>query len=101
MHPGPEQVYMAKVSSPKITDLGSLSWFKIYESGLLPGNKWATDVVNANGGNFNVKIPADIAAGYYLLRPETIGLHVAQSLGGAQFYMWVFPFKTRRWFLPC
>jgi Auxiliary Activity family 9 (formerly GH61) len=86
-HPGPEQVYMAKVSSPTTTDLGSLNWFKIYESGLLPGNKWASDIVNADGGNYSVKIPSDLAPGYYLLRPETIGLHVAETVGQAQFYM--------------
>jgi cellulase len=35
----------------------------------------------------NVKIPADIAAGDYLLRAEVIALHVAGSSGGAQLYM--------------
>jgi len=34
----------------------------------------------------NVKIPSDIPSGDYLLRAEAIALHVAGSLGGAQFY---------------
>jgi len=34
----------------------------------------------------NVLIPAEIPAGDYLLRAEAIALHVAGSLGGAQFY---------------
>jgi len=35
----------------------------------------------------NVKIPTDIPAGDYLLRAEALALHVASSIGGAQFYM--------------
>lgn len=34
-----------------------------------------------------VTIPKCIASGDYLLRAEHIGLHVAQSKGGAQFYL--------------
>jgi hypothetical protein len=37
--------------------------------------------------SFDVPIPKCIAAGDYLLRAEHIGLHVAQSRGGAQFYV--------------
>lgn len=32
-------------------------------------------------------IPRCIRSGFYLLRAEHIGLHVAQSSGGAQFYI--------------
>jgi hypothetical protein len=32
-------------------------------------------------------IPASLPAGDYLMRIEHIGLHVAQSAGGAQFYI--------------
>jgi hypothetical protein len=35
----------------------------------------------------NVKIPTNIRAGDYLLRAEALALHIASSLGGAQFYM--------------
>lgn len=48
---------------------------------------WGTDVLNANCGKADFKIPSDIAPGNYLLRAEVIALHVARSLGGAQFYM--------------
>jgi hypothetical protein len=37
--------------------------------------------------NPSVTIPSCIAPGDYLLRVEHIGLHVAQSVGGAQFYL--------------
>jgi len=87
-HHGPIQVYMTKVSDASSAD-GSTPWFKIYESGLLDPSTayWATDELNANCGLQSVKIPADIEPGDYLLRSEVIALHVASSVGGAQFYM--------------
>jgi cellulase len=48
---------------------------------------WGTRDLNNCCGRMNVKIPADIAAGDYLLRAEVIALHVAGSSGGAQLYM--------------
>lgn len=37
--------------------------------------------------NYDIKIPKCIAPGKYLMRNEAIALHVAQSKGGAQFYL--------------
>ena len=37
--------------------------------------------------NVTFTIPASLPAGDYLMRIEHIGLHVAQSAGGAQFYI--------------
>jgi hypothetical protein len=37
--------------------------------------------------SFTVTIPKCIPSGNYLLRVEHIGLHAAQSAGGAQFYI--------------
>ena len=37
--------------------------------------------------NYDIKIPSCIAPGKYLMRNEHIGLHTAQSAGGAQFYL--------------
>ena len=45
---------------------------------------WGTQVLNNNCGHFDVKIPAGITPGNYLLRAEVIALHVAGSVGGAQ-----------------
>ncbi|KDQ10133.1 glycoside hydrolase family 61 protein [Botryobasidium botryosum FD-172 SS1] len=86
-HPGPEIVYLAKTSDAKTTNPSSLKWFKISQDGLRSDGKWGSDVVNANGGKYSFKIPSNIASGTYLLRGETIGLHVAQTYPGAQFYM--------------
>ncbi|THH27244.1 hypothetical protein EUX98_g6946 [Antrodiella citrinella] len=88
-HWGPMQAYLAKVNDAT-TAVGSDSdWFKIAEMGL-PSNDpeyWATEVLNDNCGHFTFTIPSGIAPGQYLLRPEVIALHVASSVGGAQFYM--------------
>lgn len=62
--------------------------FKIYENGYDPSTKiWGNDLLNKNCGKQDVKIPSDIAPGNYLLRAETIALHTASTVGGAQFYM--------------
>lgn len=56
----------------------------------LPSNNpdyWGTEVLNDNCGHYTVTVPEDIAPGNYLLRSEVIALHVASSVGGAQFYM--------------
>lgn len=65
----------------------SASWFKINEMGLVSSNPdyWATEVLNDNCGRYDVKIPTGIAPGQYLLRAEVIALHVASSVGGAQY----------------
>ncbi|KAL8381860.1 hypothetical protein RB595_005891 [Gaeumannomyces hyphopodioides] len=86
-HYGPVMVYLSKVADAAKAD-GSSTFFKIFESGYFANNKtWGNDLLNANCGRQNVVIPADIAPGDYLLRAETVALHVAGSRGGAQFYM--------------
>ncbi|KAH0614443.1 uncharacterized protein H6S33_000079 [Morchella sextelata] len=87
-HPGPELAYLAKVDDAKTTKITGLSWFKIYQAGLEGSDyHWASADVNAAGGLLEFTIPASIESGQYLLRGETIGLHVASTYPGAQFYM--------------
>jgi cellulase len=88
-HKGPVQVYVAKAPSTAASFDGSGTvWTKLYSSGLLSTNgTWATDVVNTNSGKHSFKLPSSLPAGEYLIRGEIIGLHVAQSYPGAQFYI--------------
>ncbi|KAK7687290.1 hypothetical protein QCA50_009795 [Cerrena zonata] len=86
-HDGPVIIYMAKVDNAATAVGAQANWFKVAQTGLVSTDYWATDVLNANCGKYDVKIPADIAPGQYLLRAEVIALHVAGSVGGAQFYM--------------
>ncbi|GAB1521298.1 hypothetical protein RhiTH_004390 [Rhizoctonia solani] len=46
---------------------------------------WGSDRLAAQGAKWDVKIPATIAPGEYILRHEILGLHVAATVGGAQF----------------
>ncbi|KAI0796064.1 glycosyl hydrolase family 61-domain-containing protein [Abortiporus biennis] len=87
-HYGPILVYMAKVDDAATAVGSSAGWFKIAEYGYdTASQEWGTMVLNDNCGQFDVTIPSDIAPGDYLLRAEVIALHVASSIGGAQFYM--------------
>jgi cellulase len=86
-HDGPVIVYMAKTSDVATTSPQSLGWFKIGQTGLVSKDYWGTDVMNANCGKIEFTVPKDIAPGNYLLRAEVVALHVAGSVGGAQFYV--------------
>lgn len=111
-HWGPVHAYLSKVSDARTAD-GSTPWFKIFANTWSPANNGAgdndwwgvKDMENCCGRGMHlkeilttsiepllttlqvdVKIPADIAPGDYLLRAEVIALHVAGGLNGAQFY---------------
>ncbi|PPQ89045.1 hypothetical protein CVT25_006715 [Psilocybe cyanescens] len=88
-HYGPVQIYMAAVSDATTAVGSSANWFKVAEMGMPSNNPvyWATEVLNNNCGHFTFTVPKDIAPGNYLVRAEVIALHVASSVGGAQFYM--------------
>ncbi|KAI0659802.1 glycoside hydrolase family 61 protein [Cubamyces menziesii] len=88
-HYGPVLVYMAKVEDATSAVGSSAQWFKVAEIGLPSSNPdyWGTEVLNDNCGHYTFKVPSDIAPGNYLIRAEVIALHVASSVGGAQFYM--------------
>ncbi|KAM5543457.1 hypothetical protein V8D89_002708 [Ganoderma adspersum] len=88
-HYGPVQLYMAKVEDATTAVGSSAAWFKVSEIGLPSSNPdyWGTEVLNDNCGHYTFTVPSDIAPGNYLIRAEVIALHVASSVGGAQFYM--------------
>ncbi|KIM34569.1 glycoside hydrolase family 61 protein [Serendipita vermifera MAFF 305830] len=86
-HDGPVIVYMAKVDDASTAVGSSAKWFKVAELGLISIDVWGTDSLNSNCGKFTFTIPSCIPAGQYLIRAEVIALHVAGSVGGAQFYM--------------
>ncbi|KAK7185477.1 fungal cellulose binding domain-containing protein [Paraphaeosphaeria sporulosa] len=88
-HPGPFQSYLAKV--PEGQDVNKWDptgavWFRIYAEQPKFGSQ-ARKLTNTGAANYDIKIPSCIPAGKYLMRNEHIGLHVAQSSGGAQFYL--------------
>jgi len=85
-HPGPFQSYLAKV--PDGADINTWDptgavWFRIYAE----QPKFGSQLTWLSASNYDITIPSCIPAGKYLMRNEHIGLHVAQSSGGAQFYL--------------
>ncbi|KAK4175190.1 family 61 putative glycoside hydrolase [Triangularia setosa] len=94
-HYGPVQVYLSKVPDASTADGTSTGWFKIFSNSwskkaggrVGDDDNWGSKDLNACCGKMDVKIPADIPAGDYLLRAESLALHAAGPSGGGQFYM--------------
>ncbi|KAI1263719.1 carbohydrate-binding module family 1 protein [Xylariaceae sp. FL1019] len=90
-HKGPMIDYLAACNGDcESADKTALEFFKIDEVGLLdsttaPGT-WGSDILIENNNTWLVQIPADLKAGNYVLRHETIALHSAGSENGAQNY---------------
>ncbi|KAI1323419.1 glycoside hydrolase family 61 protein [Xylariaceae sp. FL0255] len=88
-HPGTLQFYMAKVPSGQTAasfDGSGAVWFKIYSQGPIisaSGLTWPSEGLT----QVTTTIPSCIPAGDYLIRVEHIALHVAETVGGAQFYL--------------
>ena len=86
-HVGPMITYVAKCDGDSCTgaDKSTLKWAKIDEAGFVDG-KWAAISMIANNNTWSVKVPETLAAGSYVFRHETIALHGAGSVNGAQNY---------------
>lgn len=85
---GPIMTYMAQCVNTTCDQYNSTNaeWFKIEETGLRPGNMvWYQQNI-MNGGPSNVTLPPTLAPGQYLVRHEIIALHLANEMGGAEFY---------------
>lgn len=65
-------------------DCGAI-WSKISQQAFVNGT-WASEKLVANGFKWDVRIPASLAPGDYILRHENLALHEGEYLGRAQFY---------------
>jgi hypothetical protein len=92
-HPGPLSFWLAKApDTVEDWDPSGNVWFKIWEDNPTITSSsitWDTDALNDNKGDttVSVTIPTCVAPGEYLLRVQHIGLHSAEQVGGAQFYI--------------
>lgn len=89
-HMGPCAVYMKKVdNSAADNNAAGPGWFKIFEEDYDNSTaQWCTSKIMANDGKLSVKLPTDIAGGYYLVRPELLALHEAdKNPPDPQFYV--------------
>ncbi|KZL71499.1 glycosyl hydrolase family 61 [Colletotrichum incanum] len=90
-HHGPMMDYLAPCNGDCANvNKADLQFFKIDAVGLVDGSKapgkWGSDDMLSNNKSWTMTIPANIAAGQYVLRHETIALHEAGREGGAQNY---------------
>ncbi|KAL5508486.1 hypothetical protein ACEPAH_6105 [Sanghuangporus vaninii] len=85
---GPILTYLASCGDSTCDqfDASDAQWFKIDQAGKKSGSSewYQQDIMN--GQSYSTKLPNNLASGQYLVRHEIIGLHLAQSSGGAEFY---------------
>ncbi|KAG6370607.1 glycoside hydrolase family 61 protein [Boletus reticuloceps] len=85
---GPIMTYMAPCVNTTCDQYDSTNaeWFKIEETSLEPGNNTWYQQNIMNGRPANVTLPSTLQSGQYLIRHEIIALHLATTMGGAEFY---------------
>ncbi|PVI02477.1 lytic polysaccharide monooxygenase [Periconia macrospinosa] len=94
-HFGPVQFYMARVpdgANINTWEPAGNVWFKVGSiSAVKQGNGALTSDEKTwpayNKGSVEFTIPKNVPSGKYLVRVESIALHQAQSVGGAQMYL--------------
>ncbi|KAF2636134.1 glycoside hydrolase family 61 protein-like protein [Massarina eburnea CBS 473.64] len=93
-HFGPVQFYMAKV--PGSADINTWEasgnvWFKAGSISAVQGNDPLTSDEKTwpayKKTSVEFTVPKNVPSGKYLIRVESIALHQAQSVGGAQIYL--------------
>ncbi|KAM9881773.1 glycoside hydrolase family 61 protein [Verticillium dahliae] len=87
-HKGPVFDHLANCNGPcESVNKNDLRFFKIDGAGLTTApSTYAGDVLIQNKNQWSVRIPANIAAGNYVLRHEILALHSAAQANGAQSY---------------
>ncbi|RYO89989.1 hypothetical protein DL762_002938 [Monosporascus cannonballus] len=90
-HSGPVFTYIAQCTNNDCKtfkgDTGNV-WVKIDQLAYNPSANppWASDFLRERGAKWSVVVPPGLTPGEYLLRHEILGLHVAGTRMGAQFY---------------
>ncbi|KAJ3732320.1 glycoside hydrolase [Lentinula guzmanii] len=88
-HPGYLSAYMSPAVPAANSDNAGLdsTWFKIWEANPQYSAETGMTFPTQNEVQFTFTIPESTPSGQYLLRGEQIALHVASTVGGAQFYI--------------
>jgi len=84
---GPMFTYMASCGTTTCDKFDAINakWFKIQQSGRKNDGNWLQQELK-DGGVAKAQIPDNLAPGNYLVRHEILALHLATSIGGAEFY---------------
>ncbi|KAI1788679.1 glycoside hydrolase [Ganoderma leucocontextum] len=87
-HPGYFSVYMSPASpAANSPEAGTgQTWFKVWEDPPVYENGALVFPLETSD-QFTFAIPKNLPSGQYLVRGEQIALHVAETFGGAQFYI--------------
>jgi hypothetical protein len=85
---GPLMFYLANCGDTACDQFDSTTakWFKIAQIGLESDEVTWYQQNLMNGQAANVTLPSNIAPGNYIVRHEIIALHLANEMGGAEFY---------------
>ena len=87
-HPGVVNVYMARAPGDVSSFAGDGQvWFKVYEITAQTDGGQSIKFPAEGVPGVTFTLPRNLPSGQYLVRMEAIALHVAQSYGGAQFYV--------------
>ncbi|KAI5115985.1 hypothetical protein M0805_004642 [Coniferiporia weirii] len=84
---GPLMTYLSTCGNTTCDQFDAINakWFKIDEAGKKKDGTWFQQDL-MNGGTYSITLPENLASGQYLIRHEIIALHLATTLGGAEFY---------------
>ncbi|KIP02419.1 glycoside hydrolase family 61 protein [Phlebiopsis gigantea 11061_1 CR5-6] len=87
-HPGYLSVYLSEANPAANSEEAGTgqTWFKVYEQSPVYENG-ALVFPSTTQQSFTFTLPTSLPSGQYLARVEQIALHVAESYGGAQFYI--------------
>ncbi|EGN93952.1 glycoside hydrolase family 61 protein [Serpula lacrymans var. lacrymans S7.3] len=82
------KVYMAKApANVSAWDGSGAVWFKVHEVTAITNGGTSISWPSVGMSQVTFTLPASIPDGQYFVRAEDIALHVAESYGGAQFYL--------------
>jgi cellulase len=88
---GPQVTYLARCPGTTCDGVNSktLKWFKIDEAGLLSGTvangQWGAGKMVKQGSTWTSTIPKSVPSGPYLIRFETIALHLLPAVSYSLF----------------
>ncbi|KAI0344449.1 family 61 glycoside hydrolase [Trametopsis cervina] len=87
-HQGVVNLYLAKApGNANAFDGSGPVWFKVHQLTAITNGGSSISWQDDNISQVTFTLPKSLPSGQYLLRVEQIALHVAQSFGGAQFYI--------------
>ncbi|KAI1329742.1 lytic polysaccharide monooxygenase [Xylariaceae sp. FL0255] len=83
-HKGPCAMYVKQVQTMATDSGAGAGWIKLWDEGYdETAGKWCTEKLMDTNGLLSFVIPAGLPSGYWLFRPELVGL---QNVGAPQFF---------------